>query len=120
MVKQETATEQAKVVFLSRESANTTFIVDRETRDRGRSAEGIPVTELTRDDRKAVFRAGICQTSDPKVIAFLDAREDCWRANDKLANLKMQYGGDQVSEIAEAVAAELEPAPVAADEVESE
>ena len=97
------------VVFLTREQANTTFTVSRKTRQTGRAADGVPIMELAEEDTKAVFRAGICQTDNPDVVSFLDGREDCWRANDRLASLKMQYGSDEVGRIAEAVAAGAAP-----------
>ena len=100
-----------KVVFLSKEHANTTFIVQRKLNEVGRSLEGIPLVEHAKDDKKAVFRQGLCQTDDPVVIAFLEEKEGVWRGDDPLAGLKMQHGNAEVENIAEAVRQGLYPTP---------
>ncbi len=106
------ATETKPVVYLTRDQANTTFIVDRKLKEvKARSGDGIPLVALAREDRKAIFRNGICKTDDVVVIAFLDQRTDVWRADDRLANVRMQYGADEVSRIAAAMADVLTAEP---------
>ena len=97
------------VVFLTNARPNVVIIVERQTKMIRRSAEGVPILELAAPDHKAKFNGGICKTDDPVVIAYLDGRDDCWRGDDPLASLKMQYGSDEVGAIAEAVASQIEP-----------
>lgn len=96
------------VVFLSDKHANTTFLVDREVTRTGRSGDGIPIMELARDDKEAVFRHGSCITSDPEVVAFLDLQPDVVRAEDPLASFKLQHSPEEISQIEQAVRVKLQ------------
>ena len=109
MIMEASVQERESVVFLTKEHANTTFIIKRKTEVVGRSGEGVPITEIVGTDKTAVFHQGLCQTDDSVVIAWLEKREGVWRADDPLAGLKMEHGDAQIEEITEAVRGTLMP-----------
>lgn len=94
-----------EVVYMSREHANTVFIVERKTKTVSRAPDGTPIVEPVGDDKVAEFRGGLCTTSDPAVIKFLDNHEGIWRADDPLANHRFNLGDENVAAIEAAVLA---------------
>ena len=83
-----------------------------------------PDAALHPDSKWAIFHAGLFQTDDPEIIAFLDDHPDVWRANDPAAKLKAEYGPAEFARLSEEFGAVLgadkpvgeEPAEIAEEQ----
>ena len=99
MAKQEKLT--TPVVFFSKEHANTTFLVRRNTVDyKGK----LPFDEapIRPDDIVARFDGGMCTTYEPEVVEYLSNKKGIWRSNDTLGPMKMEYGEEVVTKFLKA------------------